>query len=101
MQTTSETANCYSKSRFGCISLALSLAEIVIMWGDVVLFRSADNQTMRMLLHVNSITWFMGGLCSFGFAIAGLVADAHRSTAFVALMMSIVAFLVCGLQMLV
>jgi hypothetical protein len=71
------------------------------MWGDVAIFKTADNQMVRVLLQVNSTTWLIGGICSFGFAVAGLVADSHRLTAFVALLAAVVAFFICGLQMLV
>jgi hypothetical protein len=71
------------------------------MWGDVALVQQPDRHTMRLLVSVNSATWLIGGLGSLGFAVAGLVADSHRLTAFVAVFVTVAAFLICGLQMLV
>jgi len=98
---TGKTANWWSKRRLGSISLALSLVEIVIMWGDVALVQTPSRQTMHLLLNVNTWAWLLGGLGSLGFAVAGLVADSHRMTAFVAVIVAVAAFFICGLQMLV
>jgi hypothetical protein len=91
----------WSKSRFGCLSLALSLAEIAIMWGDVALVQRSDRHSMQLLLNVNSAAWLIGGLGSLGFAVAGLVADSHQLTALVAVFVTVAAFVICGVQMLV
>ena len=92
------TVNWWSKRKLGCVSLALSLAEMLIMWGDITL---AHKYGVHPILNVNSATWLLGGLGSFGFAVAGLVADSHRLTAFFAVIAAIMAFFICGLQMLV
>ncbi len=92
----------WSKRKFGCISLALSLAETLIIYGAVVLVQtSRQPHASPLILRMASTTWLVGGLGSLGFAVAGLVADSHRMAAFIALIVTIVTFLVCGLQMLV
>jgi hypothetical protein len=76
------------------------LAEMVIIWGVAALVLRSG-QHMPLVRKVNDITWFVGGLGSFGFAVAGLVADAQRLTAFVAALVAILAFFICGIQFLV
>jgi|SRR5271156_1078972 len=98
---TTETARWWSKRGFGCMSLAFSLTEIVVMWGDLALVQTQDKHSLHLLPSVNSTAWLIGGLGSLGFAVAGLVADSNRLTAFVAVIVTIAAFFVCGLQMLV
>jgi hypothetical protein len=97
-----QTATWWSKRKFGCISLALSLAEMLIIYGAAVLVHtSTQPHASPLILRVASITWLVGGLGSLGFAVAGLSADSHRMTAFIALIVTIATFMVCGLQMLV
>ena len=91
----------WSKRGFGCLSLALSFAEIVVMWGDLALVQTQNKHSMHLLLSVNSTAWLIGGLGSLGFAVAGLVSDSRRLTAFVAVIVTIAAFFICGIQMLV
>jgi hypothetical protein len=56
---------------------------------------------MPLVRKVVDITYLVGALGSFEIAVAALVADSPRRTAFFALIAAIVAFSVCGLQMLV
>jgi hypothetical protein len=96
------TATWLSKRRFGCISLALSLAETLIVYGAVMLVQTSNQpQPSPLILRMAGNAWLVGGLGSLGFAVAGLVADSDRKMAFVAMLATIVTFLVCGLQMLV
>jgi hypothetical protein len=102
MTMTVQTATWWSKRKFGSISLALSLAETLIVYGAAVLVQtSRQPHASPLLLKVAITTWLLGGLGSFGFAVAGLVADSRRMTAFVAMIVTIAVFFVCGLQMLV
>lgn len=102
MSMTVQTATWWSKRKFGCISLAVSLAETLIIYGAVVLVQtSRQPHAPPLILKMASTTWLIGGLGSLGFAVAGLVADSHRMTAFVAVIVTIATFLICGLQMLV
>ena len=102
MTMAAQTATWWSKRKFGCISLALSLAETLVIYGAAVLVQtSRQPHASPLILRMASTTWLVGGLGSLGFAVAGLVADSHRTTASIALILTIVTFLVCGLQMLV
>ena len=96
-----EPAKWWSGRTLGCTSLALSLAEILVIYGAVVIVQTSQRPHMPLVRKVVDITYLVGGFGSFGFAVAGLVADSHRRAAFFALIAAIVAFLVCGLQMLV
>jgi hypothetical protein len=95
-----KTVKWWSGRRLGCTSLAVSLAEILVIYGVVVIVQTSQQPHMPLVRKVVDITYLGGGLGSFGFAVAGVVADSHRRTAVVALIAAIVAFLVCGLQML-
>lgn len=102
MTMTVQTASWWSKRKFGCISLAISLAETFIVYGGVLLVQTSKQpHAPPLIVSVASTAWLVGGLGSFGFAVAGLVADSHRMAALIALVLTIVTFVVCGLQMLV
>ena len=45
--------------------------------------------------------WLLGGKGALGFAVAGLVADAKRFTALLAIVLTVLTFIVCGTQFLV
>jgi hypothetical protein len=99
---TVQTATWWSRRRFGCISLALSLAETLIVYGAAVLVQtSRQPHASPLILKMASTTCLVGGLGSLGFAVAGLVADSRRMTALIALIVTMATFVVCGLQMLV
>jgi hypothetical protein len=98
---TVELAKWWFKRKFGCISLALSFAQIVIIWSPLALFQISGRHPTFLIVNLSSTTWLIGGLGSFGFAVAGLTADSQRMTALVALVGAIVTFVICGLPMLV
>jgi hypothetical protein len=102
MTMTVQTANWWSKRKFGCISLAISLAETFIVYGGVLLVQTSKHpHAPPLIVSVASTAWLLGGLGSLGFAVAGLVADSHRMMAFIAVIVTVATFLVCGSQMLV
>ena len=98
---TSDAAFWWSRRRFGCISLAMSFAEVAIILGVGVLIHKPGMHDMRVISKVTSITFLAGMFGSLGFAVAGLVADSHRLTAFIATIMVAVTFFTCGLLLLV
>jgi len=96
------TAKWWSERRFGLVSLAVSLLEVFIIYGAVALILIMKLQhTPPRILQLATGTWLLGTLGSFEFGIAGLIADARRLAAFVALVIALATFFVCGLQMLV
>jgi hypothetical protein len=92
----------WAKRRFGLVSLALSLAEVSLIYG-IVAWVLASNQPhiLPSIRKVVDGAFLLGGLGSLGFAVAGLLADPHRLTALIAIFVATLALVVCGLQMLV
>lgn len=98
---TVETATWWSKRRFACISLAVSLAEILIIGGTLVLIQTSKQPPTPLMVRLADTTWLIGGLGSFGFAVAGLVADPDRRTAVFTMIVAIVAAAICGFPLMV
>ncbi len=98
---TVETGTWWSNRKLAYISLAMSLAEILIMGGVLVSVQMSKQPPTPRLVRLTDTTWLMGGLGSFGFAVAGLVADSDRRTAFFALIAAIVVSLICGIPLMV
>ncbi len=97
-----DMGNWWSKRRFGLISLALSLTELLIIYGAVAwILVSNPQHTPPSIRSLASSAWLIGGLGSLGFAVAGLVADSHRLVSLIAVVVTILIFFVCGFQMLV
>lgn len=95
-------ASWWSERRLGLVSVAISLVEVCVVYGAVtsIVLRNL-HRTPPQLAHLASSAWLLGTFSAFAFAIAGLVADSQRLTALVAVVLAIVTFLICGLQMLV
>lgn len=96
-----KATNWWKPRRFGCISLALSLAEIAAIGIAILVVRSSIHQDVTRIQSVAADAWFLGGVGSLGCAVAGLVADAKRFTAFLAIILTLLAFVICGTQFLV
>ncbi|HYV72825.1 MAG TPA: hypothetical protein VFB24_01075 [Candidatus Binatia bacterium] len=99
--TTLKAAEWWAARRFGCISLALSLAEIAAIGVAILVVQSSSHHDIRKIQSVASDAWLLGGIGSLGFAVAGLVADAERFTAFLGIILTVLTFVVCGTQFLV
>ncbi len=97
MAMTVEPSTWWPQCKLGYISLAISLAEIVIMG----LVQMSKQPPTPQILRLAYGTWLVGGLGSFGFAAAGLAADFDSKTAFFALIVAIAAFLIFGLPLMV
>ena len=95
----SELAKSCYQHKLSSISLALSLAELVVIWGAVVLVQLPGQHDMVLIVKVTTTAWLLGGLCSFGFAVAGLVADSDRMVGVIAAAATVVTFFLCGLTM--
>jgi hypothetical protein len=99
--TRPKTAEWWAARRFGCISLAVSLAEIVAIGAAILVIESPSHHNITRIQSVAADAWLLGGIGSLGFAVAGLVADAKRFTAFLAIILTVLTFVVCGTQFLV
>lgn len=97
-----DTGNWWSKRRFGLISLALSLTELLIIYSAVAWILVSNPQHIsHPIRSVVDFAFLIGGLGSLGFAVAGLVADSYRLVSLIAVVVTILTFIVCGFQMLV
>jgi hypothetical protein len=99
--TTLKTAEWWAARGFGCISLAMSLAEMAAIGAAILVVQSSSHHDITRIQSVASDAWLLGGIGSLGFAVAGLVADAKRLTAFLAIILTVLTFVVCGTQFLV
>jgi hypothetical protein len=93
-------ASWWNPRRFGCISLALSLAEIAAVCTAVAVVQSSNRHDIARIQKLAADAWLLGGIGSLGFAVAGLVADANRLTAFLASIFTVLVFVACGTQFL-
>ena len=91
----------WSKRKFAFISLAVSFAEILIIGRMLVLIQTSKQPPTALMVSLANITWLMSGLGSFGFAVAGLVADPDRRAAFFTMIVAIMAAAICGFPLLV
>ena len=98
---TVETATWWSKHKLAYISLAMSLAELLVIGGVLVSLQTSKQPPTPHIVKLTDTTWLLGGLGSFGFAVAGLVADSDRRMAFFALMAAILVSAVCGFPLMV
>lgn len=97
-----DSGNWWSKRKFGLISVTLSLIEVFVIYGAVALVLTSNGQHVPPWIR-SVVDWafLIGGLSSLGFAVAGLVADPHRLVALIAVVVTMLTFVVCGFQMLV
>jgi hypothetical protein len=88
-----------TQHKMASISLAICVFEIMTIWGGVlVVHLSGQNAT---LFRLTSAVWLCGGLTSVVSAIAALIVDARRELGVMSLAVAVVAFIVCGLPMMV
>jgi len=95
-----EVSKWWSTRRFSVLSLVLSLAEATIMGCALVAVRMSK-QPPTYIPNLTDTTWLVGGLTSFGFAVAALAADSDRRTAICAVIVSIVVSLICAVPIMV
>jgi hypothetical protein len=84
----------------GCVSVGICFAEILIVVGAGVLIHTPGTHNTHIISKVTSATFLVGTLGSFAFAIAGLIVDSRRFTAFVALVVSAATFIIGGLLLM-
>jgi hypothetical protein len=88
------------KNRWAYISFAVSLAEIIVFLGAIVLVRTPFNH-WNLILKATAITWLLGVPGSIAFAVIGIFKDSRRGAALMALIVAVACSLFCTLQMLV
>ena len=85
--------------KVAAVSLALAMLEVAIVWGAV-----AIAFVIRQPIPLSKITtsaWILGSLGSFVSAIVALIIDQRREVGLLSLIISVGAFFICGLPMVV
>ena len=101
MPITIEASKWWSRRRFSIVSLMLSLAYATIMiWAFVSVQMSKQPATPHPVNQIDT-AWLVGGLISFGFAVAALVADSDRRAAIIAMIVAVMVSLICGVPLMV
>jgi hypothetical protein len=86
----------WSRHKLACMSLALSVAEILVMGGILVSVLVSKRLPTPHLVRLTDDLWLVGAVGSVGFALAGLVADSDRTVPLLALIVAIAVSLLCG-----
>jgi uncharacterized membrane protein len=73
------------------------LAEIAAIGTAIFVVQSSSHRDIPRIQSLAADAWLLGGIGSLGFAVAGLVADARKLTAFVAIILTIFTFLLSGI----
>ena len=101
MPMTVEASRWWSTRRFSIVSLILSLTYAIVMgWAYVSVQMSKTPPTPHVVNQIDT-AWLVGGLFSFGFAVAALVADSDRRAAIFAMIVAVMVGLICGVPLMV
>ena len=96
-----KTDNWWSRHRFGCVSLTISLVELAIFGSLVMLARlSPGSLHPTLVARLGAVSWVLGFLGSFGFAVAGVITDTRKLTALISVIISLGTLAICTLTML-
>lgn len=87
------------KQRLAVISLALSTIEVIVVWGSLAV-NAIWRQHAALMYKLASDVWVLCGLGAIGLSIAAIAVASPRKIAPIALGVSLIAFLLCGLPML-
>jgi hypothetical protein len=87
----------FKAAKFGYLSLALSLLEIAIIWGGRSIALASPQFDWAWPRRVMIETYGLGLPGSFALAITGLLTDAWRILAVLALVLAIVNVVICSL----
>lgn len=87
--------------KYGFIALVVALTELLIIWGGAGLGLSLPHWNWHWLGNVMLYTYLIAGLGSLVLAVVGLVMDAHRMLAFLALVLAVVNIAICVIPLAV
>lgn len=90
--------NSFGESKYGYVALAVSLSEIAVIWGGqgIVYAAGAWGNAPHWLADL-FVLMYLAGLGAPVIAIIGLVKDARRLPAGVALLLSVLTLVVCSI----
>jgi hypothetical protein len=89
----------WPEGRLGCISLAISLVEILVIGSIILVVQISRHEPTRLMETMVGDAWLVGGFGSFGFMVAGLFADSDQTAASLAMIVAIVVGVLGGLQL--
>lgn len=92
-------AESWRQSKLSCISIALCVAEIIVIWSGVILVNISGMHVTNLVVRVTGGVWLIGGLGSLVFAVAGLFADRDRIAPMIAIAATVVTSIACLLPM--
>ena len=96
-----EASRRWSKRKFSIVSLMLSLAYATLMVCAFVSVQISKQPPTPHIVNQIDTAWLLGGLTSFGFAVAALVADSDRRAAIFAMIVAVMVSLICGVPLMV
>lgn len=88
----------WPEGRFGCISLAISLVEVLVVGGVILFVQIKQQKPTDLMETLVGCSWILGGLGSFGFMIVGLVRDSDQTAAALAMIVTLGVGFLGGLQ---
>ena len=88
----------FQEAKYGYVSLALSLAEPIVIWGGLAAVYEAGvwGRAPQWLAAAFGIA-YLAGIVALGLAIIGLVKDLRRRPAGLALFLALLNLFVCGI----
>ncbi len=90
------------RHKMASASIAISVLEIVTVWGAVAITHSiAGKSASPRLISIASAAWVLGSVLSTTFAVAAIVFERRREIGLLSLLAAVAAFIICGLPMLV
>jgi hypothetical protein len=98
---TTKSSRWWSKRRFSCLSLLLSLANVGIIWGPIALAHAAGEHHIPSISRVADLASLLSIFASFALAVAALVADPDRIMALFSVVIACFSFYICGIPMFV
>jgi len=91
----------WSRRGWAYISLAVSLAEIVIIAGAIILVQTSQLKSTPGVVRMADGVWLIGSLASLGLAGAALIFDSDRRIAVRAMVVAIIVTVICGIPLTV
>ncbi len=82
--------------KYGCISLGISLVEILVIWGGTAMALATPQLNWRPFRTVMICTYTFGFIGSLLFSVVGLAGDSRRIPAALALATTVVNLVICS-----
>jgi hypothetical protein len=83
--------------KYGVLSIAVSLVEIIVIWGGPALVFAASNHDDSFIKTMMMGAYTLGFISSLVLALAGLAGDSRRSFSILALLCSVGNLALCSI----